>query len=148
MRTHRSWLEYYPIMIAIGSGGFLGKGLLNGTQSSLRFLPVNHTDFCLFGCGGRAGFVRAMVVLSLYVFLIWRGLRIAAKARIPMARSWLPVPRYLLFPLSDQRRYDVGDYACNRPPLPSSPLGQYHANQSAGIGIILNVGLRRIKIMF
>ncbi len=32
-------------MIAIGSGGFLGKGLLNGTQSSLRFLPANHTDF-------------------------------------------------------------------------------------------------------
>ena len=68
-------------MIAIGSGGFLGKGILNGTQSQLHFLPANHTDFVFSVIAEEFGFIGALFVLALYVFLIWRGLRIAMLAK-------------------------------------------------------------------
>jgi len=58
--------------IAIGSGGLWGKGLFSGTQSRLGFLPERHTDFIYAVVGEEMGFVGAMGVLGLYVFLIWR----------------------------------------------------------------------------
>lgn len=68
-------------MIAIGSGGFAGKGLLQGTQTNLAFVPENHTDFIFTVVGEEFGFIGSIVVLSLFVILIWRGLRIAAMSK-------------------------------------------------------------------
>lgn len=80
-------------MIAIGSGGFLGKGLLNGTQSSLRFLPANHTDFVFSVIAEELGFLGSVAVLALYVFLIWRGgCASPPSPRIPMVPCWQPGP--------------------------------------------------------
>lgn len=62
--------------IAIGSGGFFGKGWLNGTQSYLRFLPERHTDFIFSVIGEEWGFLGAVVLLGLYAILIWRGIMI------------------------------------------------------------------------
>jgi rod shape determining protein RodA len=65
--------------IAIGSGGLLGKGFLQGTQCKLHFLPEHHTDFIFAVLGEEWGFVGCMVVLALYMALIlWgvtRGIR-------------------------------------------------------------------------
>ncbi len=67
--------------IAIGSGGIYGKGWLNGTQSHLEFLPERHTDFIFAVIGEELGLVGIGVLLALYLFIIYRGLVIAASSR-------------------------------------------------------------------
>ena len=67
--------------IAIGSGGPWGKGLFNGTQSQLGFLPERHTDFIYAVVGEEMGFVGSMTILALYLLLIWRIVSIGKLAR-------------------------------------------------------------------
>ncbi|MDX1452370.1 MAG: rod shape-determining protein RodA [Oleiphilaceae bacterium] len=66
---------------AIGSGGFWGKGWLEGTQSQLNFLPESHTDFIIAVCAEEFGFVGVMMLLVLYLLIVMRGLHIALKAQ-------------------------------------------------------------------
>ena len=68
-------------LIAIGSGQFFGKGLFEGTQTSLSYVPENHTDFIFTVVGEEFGFLGAAVVLGLFLIVIWRGLRIAVLAK-------------------------------------------------------------------
>jgi rod shape determining protein RodA len=68
-------------MVAIGSGQFAGRGLFEGTQTSLGFVPENHTDFVFTVIGEQLGFLGASVVLALFTVLVWRGLRIAIMAK-------------------------------------------------------------------
>jgi rod shape determining protein RodA len=68
-------------MIAVGSGGIYGRGLGNGPQSQLNFLPVAQTDFIFAGWSEAAGFVGAMSLVILELLLCWRIYRIAAMAR-------------------------------------------------------------------
>lgn len=65
--------------IAIGSGGFFGRGLGKGTQSHLAFLPERHTDFVISSLGEELGFWGILLVLSCYVVLFWRILFIAGR---------------------------------------------------------------------
>ena len=66
--------------IAIGSGGVVGKGWLNGTQTHLDFLPERHTDFIFAVYGEEFGLVGNIVLIVLYLMLIGRGMMIAAHA--------------------------------------------------------------------
>jgi rod shape determining protein RodA len=66
--------------IAIGSGGVFGKGWLNGTQGQLEFLPERHTDFIFAVIGEEFGLFGALALLALYLFIVGRGLFIAANA--------------------------------------------------------------------
>jgi rod shape determining protein RodA len=63
--------------IAVGSGGFFGKGWLAASQSQLNFLPLNHTDFILAVLAEQWGFLGCLLVLLMYFYLITRGLQIA-----------------------------------------------------------------------
>ena len=72
--------------IAIGSGGLYGKGWLNGTQSQLDFLPERSTDFIFAVYAEEFGMMGAAVLLSLYAFIIWRGLYIADHAQDNFSR--------------------------------------------------------------
>ena len=63
--------------IAIGSGELTGKGLYEGTQTQLSFLPEHHTDFIFSVLGEELGFMGAAVLLALYTVVVWRGVRIA-----------------------------------------------------------------------
>jgi rod shape determining protein RodA len=72
--------------IAIGSGGLLGKGWLNGTQAQLDFLPERHTDFILAVYGEEFGLAGNIVLIILYLLIIARGLMIAANASTVFAR--------------------------------------------------------------
>ena len=67
--------------IAIGSGGFFGKGWLNGTQSYLKFLPERHTDFIFSVVGEEWGYIGAVVLIFLYAVILVRGIRIASKSK-------------------------------------------------------------------
>jgi len=72
--------------IAIGSGGALGKGWREGTQSQLDFLPERHTDFIFAVWSEEFGLVGNVVLLVLYALLIGRGLQIALNAATTFAR--------------------------------------------------------------
>jgi rod shape determining protein RodA len=67
--------------VAIGSGGLLGRGFLHGTQTQLRFIPAQWTDFIYCVPGEEFGFIGAMLVLFLLIFLLFRGVRIATMAK-------------------------------------------------------------------
>ncbi len=68
--------------IAIASGGMDGKGLgTENTQTDLRFVPEQHTDFIFTAVGEQLGFVGSAALLGLFAILIWRALRIAAMSR-------------------------------------------------------------------
>jgi len=72
--------------IAIGSGGTVGKGWLNGTQTHLDFLPERHTDFIFAVYGEEFGLVGNVVLVLLYLVLIGRGMVIAANASTMFGR--------------------------------------------------------------
>ena len=67
--------------IAIGSGGFSGKGWLQGTQSQLEFLPERHTDFIFSVFSEEFGLVGVACLLLIYLFIVMRGLWIAVNAQ-------------------------------------------------------------------
>ncbi|MEO7744322.1 MAG: rod shape-determining protein RodA [Usitatibacter sp.] len=72
--------------IAIGSGGLLGKGWLNGTQAQLDFVPERSTDFILAVYGEEFGLIGNVILVALYILIIGRGLMIAANASTVFAR--------------------------------------------------------------
>jgi len=67
--------------IAIGSGGFLGKGFLKGSQTRLDFLPERHTDFIFSVLGEEFGLWGALIVIGLFAFIFIKAVRIAARCR-------------------------------------------------------------------
>ncbi len=67
--------------IAIGSGGWLGRGFAHGSQSQLHFLRVRHTDFTFSVLGEELGFVGALLLIILLVIVVWRLTRAASMAR-------------------------------------------------------------------
>jgi rod shape determining protein RodA len=72
--------------IAIGSGGILGKGWLNGTQAQLDFLPERSTDFILAVFGEEFGLVGNVILIVLYLLIIARGMMIAFNASTVFSR--------------------------------------------------------------
>ena len=68
-------------MIAVGSGGWLGRGWLFGSQNQLHFLRVRHTDFIFSVIAEELGMVGSILILGLLFFIIWRLLRIADRAQ-------------------------------------------------------------------
>jgi rod shape determining protein RodA len=67
--------------VTVGSGGFLGKGYMKGTQGPYRFLPENHTDFIFSIFAEEWGFLGSVFLFLLYLFIIWRGFDTAKNAR-------------------------------------------------------------------
>lgn len=72
--------------VAIGSGQFTGRGLFGGTQTKLDFLPAKKTDFIFSVIGEQFGFLGAAIFLLVYLFLIWRILKVAMEAKDPFGR--------------------------------------------------------------
>ncbi|MFH1618967.1 MAG: FtsW/RodA/SpoVE family cell cycle protein [bacterium] len=67
--------------IAMGSGGFFGRGIFSGTQSRLGFVPERHTDFILAVVGEEMGFAGTMAVIGLYLLMMWRIILAARVSR-------------------------------------------------------------------
>ncbi len=72
--------------IAIGSGGLYGKGWLNGTQSHLEFLPERSTDFIFAVYSEEFGLLGVLLLLGIYIFILTRGMFLAAQAQGTFAR--------------------------------------------------------------
>lgn len=75
-------------MIAIGSGGFLGKGFLSGTQTTYGFVPEQSTDFIFCTIGEECGFVGCLAVILIYAFMIFRLVQDAEKSRAAFTRIY------------------------------------------------------------
>ncbi len=74
--------------IAIGSGGFFGKGYLNGTQTKLNFVPEQSTDFIFCGIGEEWGFVGSLVIIALFMALIIRIIILSERHRNVFTRIY------------------------------------------------------------
>lgn len=86
--------------IAIGSGGLTGKGFLNGTQTKLKYVPEQHTDFIFCTIGEEEGFVGTVGVLLLFLFFILRLIAIAERQKSPFGRVYgYCVAAFLIFHL-------------------------------------------------
>jgi rod shape determining protein RodA len=74
--------------IAIGSGGFIGKGFLQGTQTKFDFVPEQSTDFIFCTVGEEWGFLGSMIVLGLFMLLLWRIIYVAERQRSQYSRIY------------------------------------------------------------
>lgn len=73
--------------IAVGSGGWLGKGFLGGSQSQLEFLPERHTDFIFSVLGEEFGFIGTTIVVLLFGYIFYKGINIAVRCRSKFASN-------------------------------------------------------------
>jgi len=78
---HGTGYQTIQSVIAIGSGGFVGRGLGQGSQGAMGFLPERHTDFIFSVVGEELGFLGATFILLLYLLIFYRGLLIALETR-------------------------------------------------------------------
>lgn len=131
--------------IAIGSGGLAGKGVFQGTQSQLNFLPAQHTDFVLAVVAEELGFLGAGGVLGLFYFLFFRGL-VAARTAQDRLGTYLCI--LVVAWLASQMAINVGMVLGVLPtigvPLPlMSYGGSALVAALAGVALIVNVRTRR-----
>ena len=136
--------------IAIGSGKLFGKGLYQGTQSQLDFLPVKHTDFIFAVLGEELGFVGGVILISLYFMLLYYSIRVAFKAR-ELLGTYMVVGFISMwaFQILVNIGMNVGIMPVTGIPLPFMSYGgsSFIMNMMAA-GLVLNVGMRRQKILF
>jgi rod shape determining protein RodA len=131
--------------IAVGSGGFTGKGFRSGTQSQLRFLPVQHTDFIFAVIAEEWGFLGVCLVLALFAVLLLRSLTLARVARDRGGVFLiLGVASMLFFSVVVNASMMIGLLPTTGIPLPLiSYGGSSVATSFFGIGLILAVEYRR-----
>lgn len=136
--------------IAIGSGMLLGKGLFGGTQSQLNFLPENHTDFIFAVIGEELGFIGSVLILFLYFILLYRGIKIAGSARDNFGTLLATgITSMLAFHLLVNVGMTAGIMPVTGIPLPFMSYGvSALTTNMISIGILLNIYMRRQKIMF
>lgn len=136
--------------IAIGSGKIFGKGLYNGTQNQLNFLPVKHTDFIFAVLGEELGFIGGVILLLLYFVLIYYSLRVAFKARDLLGTYMVVgIVSMWLFQILVNMGMNMGIMPVTGIPLPFMSYGgsSFLMNMMAA-GVVINVGMRRQKILF
>jgi rod shape determining protein RodA len=83
--------------IAIGSGGFIGKGFMNGTQTKYSYVPEQHTDFIFCGIGEQFGFIGSSMLVLLYLALMLRIVYIAERQRSTFSRVYAYCVASVLF---------------------------------------------------
>lgn len=137
-------------LVAVGSGGMTGKGLFQGTQSQLNFLPEKHTDFIFAVIGEEMGFIGAAILLILYAVILIRTVHIALNARdfystlvaIGLVSMWL-------FHIFENIGMSIGLMPITGIPLPFiSYGGSFMIANFIAIGILLDINIKGKKIVF
>jgi rod shape determining protein RodA len=136
--------------IAIGSGGLWGKGLAQGTQSQLRYLPVRHTDFIFAVVSEELGFFGVMVLFALYMVLFYRLLRIILIASDGFGRMIATgTLAMILFQAVVNIGMNLGLMPIAGLPLPFISYGPAALlTMMMGIGLSENVVMRHRKLEF
>lgn len=136
--------------IAVGSGGFWGKGLFHGTQTQLQFIPKQYTDFIFSVVGEEMGFLGGILVLVLFMVIIWRSVRIAMDARNPFGSLLAGgIAAMFTFHLVVNVGMTLGLLPVVGIPLPFLSFGgtSLFINLMA-IGILQSISMRRQKLLF
>ena len=136
--------------IAIGSGMIFGKGLFEGTQSQLNFLPENHTDFIFAVVGEELGFIGAAALLILYFIVLWRGVEIARGANDMFGRLLaVGITSMLAFHVLVNVGMTTGIMPVTGIPLPLMSYGVSSLTTNImAIAVLLNIHLRKQKLVF
>lgn len=132
--------------IAVGSGGLTGKGLFQGTQTNLDFVPEQHTDFIFTAVGEETGFVGSAVLLALFALFLWRGVRIAMLSKdLFGALLAAGVVAMITFQVFVNIGMTIGLSPITGIPLPFvSYGGSSLITNFIATGILLNVHMRRL----
>ena len=126
--------------IAIGSGGVTGKGFLNGTQTKLKYVPEQHTDFIFCTIGEEEGFIGSTVVLTVFLAFILRLIHIAERQRTAFGRVYAySVVSFLIFHLCINIGMVIGLCPVIGIPL---PFFSYRGSALWGFTILLFILLR------
>ncbi|HXA03417.1 MAG TPA: rod shape-determining protein RodA [Bryobacteraceae bacterium] len=123
--------------IAVGAGGMWGKGVAQGTQTQLRFLPVPHTDFIFAAFGEEHGFVGIVVVLALYFMLL---MQIVKNAQTAPDRAGMYICMGVAALVLFHVLVNVGMVA-GRMPVTGIPLPLMSAGGSSMLSMFLMLGL-------
>lgn len=110
--------------IAIGSGGLTGRGFLKGTQTRGKYVPEQHTDFIFTSLGEAFGFVGCFVFLCIYLFLLFRIVKIAERQRSTFSRVYAySVASILFFHIAVNVSMTIGLFPIVGIPLPLISYG-------------------------
>jgi len=136
--------------IAIGSGMLFGKGLFEGTQSQLNFLPENHTDFIFAVVGEELGFIGCVCLLLLYLVVLWRGVQIAKDAGDVFGRLLaVGITSMFAFHILVNVGMTMGIMPVTGIPLPLMSYGVSSLTTNImAIAILMNIQLRKQKLLF
>jgi len=133
--------------IAVGSGGWLGKGLTNGTQNQLNFLPVQESDFVAAIYLEELGFLGALVLLILFAALLWRLLVSGWRSKDPFGMMFASgLASMILFQLIVNLGMVVGIMPITGIPLPFvSHGGASLISLAVGLGIVQSINIRQTR---
>lgn len=131
--------------IAIGSGGLTGKGIGRGTQTNLRYVPSQHTDFVFTAIGEELGFLGGSLVLVLFALLLWRALRIALLSKDLLGTLMASgVGAMFAFQVFVNIGMTMGIMPITGIPLPFvSYGGSSLITNFMAVGILMNIHMRR-----
>jgi len=136
--------------IAIGSGGFWGKGFLHGTQTQLQFIPEQHSDFIFSVIGEEFGFLGGVAVLGLFGLFVWRALTIASE--VPdLFGAFLAsgIAVMTAFHMAANIGMTVGLLPVVGMPLPFVSFGGSSLLMNMiSLGILQSLSMRRQKLIF
>ena len=139
--------QLYQAQIAVGSGGWIGKGLTNGTQAQGEFLPVSTTDFVLAILAEELGFIGVMVAFTLFFLLIWRVLASGWKSRDPFGTMFSAgMASMIIFQIFVNAGMVMGIMPITGIPLPFVTHGGASlVSMAIGLGIIQSVNIRQTR---
>lgn len=139
--------QLFQSQIAVGSGGMFGKGLTNGTQNQLNFLPVQESDFVAAIYLEELGFLGAMLLLVLFAALLWRILVAGWRSRDPFGMMFASgLASMILFQVIVNIGMVVGIMPITGIPLPFiSHGGASLISLAVGLGILQSVNIRQTR---
>ena len=145
--TQRSSYNLNQSKIAIGAGGLTGRGLFEGTQTNLSYVPAQHTDFIFTVVGEELGLVGGAALLLGFAVIIWRIWRAAALAKdLSGTLICVGVLAMLMFQIFENIGMSMGIMPVTGIPLPfMSAGGSSTIAAFAAIGLVLNVHMRRFS---
>jgi len=110
--------------IAIGSGGLFGRGFLKGTQTRGKYVPEQHTDFIFTSLGEAFGFIGCIIFLSIYLFLLYRIVKMAERQRSTFSRVYAySVASIIFFHIAVNVSMTIGLFPIVGIPLPLISYG-------------------------
>jgi len=136
--------------IAVGSGQFWGRGLFQGTQNQLNFLPEKHNDFIFSVIGEELGFFGAVALLAVYLFMIWKVFQVALEAKDLYGRFiCVGVASMLVFQLMVNVGMTISVMPVTGLPLPLISYGGSSLLATfIGLGLVLSVAAHRDTSLF